>query len=72
MLVRNWYTFKDQFELIIHTNKTLDDAHKMHYSKSSLFDSVTEVIASTLSTSEFYSNAWSLLTRRFDNKLFIV
>lgn len=63
-----WQTFHDMFESLIHKNVNLSAVQKLHYLKSCL-SGEAEILLKNLSTTEVnYSEAWSQLIRRYNNK----
>ncbi|XP_067205332.1 uncharacterized protein [Linepithema humile] len=65
---KDWYTFHDSFQKLIHTNENLSAIQKFHYLRSSLKDKTAEVIKSFDITTDNCTEAWQLLNERFDNK----
>lgn len=68
----DWYTYKDQFISIIHSNDSIDNTRKMYYLKSSLKGSASQVIESMASIGDNYLEAWTLVLKRYDNERLIV
>lgn len=61
---QDWYTYKGQFNSIVHNNTSIVDVHKMYYLKASLDGQAAEVIAALLAIEINYNEVWSLLTSR--------
>lgn len=68
----HWLEFKDTFMSLIHNSDQLDDISKFHYLRRSLKGSAELVISNLDFSSSNYSDAWSLLCERFDNKRLLV
>lgn len=66
-----WPTFKDLFVSLIHQNECLDNVQKMHYLKGLLSGEAEQLVRNIPITSVNYSECWSILSSRFDNKRFI-
>ncbi|CAI6347383.1 unnamed protein product [Macrosiphum euphorbiae] len=66
--LEEWYTFKDQFEAMVHNNQNIDNTQRMHHLRSSLTGQAASVISSMSSDAHSYIEAWNLIKGRFDNK----
>lgn len=63
-----WQTFYDMFLSLIHNNGALSAVQKLHYLKSSLSGEPLNLISTLATTEANYSEAWSQLNRRYNNK----
>lgn len=70
-LYSEWVTFRDLFTSLIHKNETLDDVQKLHYLKSHLSGEAEQLLRHIPVTASNYSECWSILNKRFDNKRFL-
>eukprot|EP00731_Ephydatia_muelleri_P005954 Em0003g202a len=66
--ITNWSSFWDSFESSIHQNPDLTEIDKFIYLKSLLESSAAEVISGLTLSSSNYTEALSLLKKRFGNK----
>ena len=66
--ITNWSLFWDSFESSIHQNPDLTEIDKFIYLKSLLESSAAEVISGLTLSSSNYTEALSLLKKRFGNK----
>ena len=67
-----WLTFWDSFRSAVHENPELQNIDKFNYLRSLLHGSATSTIAGLPLTSDNYSAAIDLLTKRFGNKQVII
>lgn len=67
----DWQSFHDLFMALIHKNESLEDVQKLHYLKSSLKGDAEALLRQFSVTGENYTEAWSILKKRYDNKRFI-
>lgn len=67
-----WLEFRDAFQAIVHNNVHLSDVEKFFYLKSFLSGEPLYAIANLQVTNDNYSNAWTILTDRYENKRLIV
>ncbi|CAI6362844.1 unnamed protein product [Macrosiphum euphorbiae] len=66
-----WYSFKDQFEAMVHKNKHINNTEKMYYLKTSLVGQAATVISSLSSDATNYIEAWKSVISRYDNKYLV-
>ena len=66
--ITNWSSFWDSFESSIHQNPDLTEIDKFIYLKSLLESTAEEVISGLTLSSSNYTEAVSLLKKRFSNK----
>ncbi|XP_045490597.1 uncharacterized protein LOC123690703 [Pieris rapae] len=66
-----WNTFRDLFQSLIHSNKSLQAVQKLHYLKSYLTGEAEQLLRHLPVTSENYELCWGMLEQRFNNKKFI-
>lgn len=67
-----WLGFYDTFKTVIHERANLPYVHKLQYLRSCLKGEVAKVIKSLDEISESYTEAWSLLEKRYNNKRVII
>lgn len=60
--------FMDLFDAVIHNNKSLSNVQKLFYLRKYLTDDALAVIVNLPIVNESYSEAMTLLKKRFDNK----
>ena len=60
------------FEQLIQLNEGLAEIEKFHYLRSSLKDTVSDIIKSIETTAANYHEAWAAVIERFDNQRWIV
>lgn len=65
---KNWPTFFDIFNSLIHTNSTLSDIDKFQYLLSSLSSETRNLLKGYQLTKENYQLAFETLTERYQNK----
>ncbi|XP_055604516.1 uncharacterized protein LOC129752771 [Uranotaenia lowii] len=70
--IRDWVTFRDMFQSLIHNNGQLSPIDKFTYLRSSVTDEALQEIGSIEITAANYQVAWSLLEKRYENKKLIV
>ncbi|XP_062708617.1 uncharacterized protein LOC134288281 [Aedes albopictus] len=71
-VLRDWVSYRDAFQSLIHRNRELTDMDKFTYLRSSLSgDALLEVSSIELSTAN-YSVAWDALEDRYHNRKLIV
>ena len=63
-----WQSFHDMFVSLIHNNQSLSAVQKLHYLKSSLTGEPENLLRSLSTTENNYEEAWTSLTRRYNNK----
>lgn len=68
----DWRPFHEIFNSMIHQNGDLPTIQKMHYLQASLKGEAADVISSLELSAENYSEAWAMLTERYDNQRVIV
>lgn len=68
----NWLEYKDTFESLIHSNKSINNIQKYHYLRASLEGEALKVIQSLEFSSDNYTIAWEVLCKRFDNSRLLV
>lgn len=68
----DWYTYRNQFISIIHSNTSVDDTRKIYYLKSSLKGLASQIIEAMASIGDNYLEAWNLILSRCDNERLIV
>jgi len=61
-----WRRFRGLFTSMIHEEKTLSNAEKMHYLVHALRDAALEVIDSCAANPDAYEDAWQQVVRRYD------
>ncbi|XP_050065689.1 uncharacterized protein LOC126554680 [Aphis gossypii] len=64
---KQWLSYRDTFESLVHSNNRLPDIQKLHYLKSSLKNEAAQVIESLETSSANYMSAWEQLRERYDN-----
>lgn len=67
----DWTSFKDLFTSLVHNNKGLDDVQKLHYLKTHVQGEAEQLLKHIPVTADNYSNCWSQLEKRYDNKRFL-
>ncbi|XP_055588738.1 uncharacterized protein LOC129741063 [Uranotaenia lowii] len=70
--IRDWVTFRDMFQSLIHNNGQLSPIDKFSYLRSSVTDEALQEIGSIEITAANYQVAWSLLEKRYEDKKLIV
>ncbi|XP_055543323.1 uncharacterized protein LOC129728878 [Wyeomyia smithii] len=70
--IREWVTFRDMFQSLIHRNDQLTDIDKFTYLRSSLVGEALQEIGTIEISAANYQIAWDLLQKRFENKKLIV
>lgn len=68
---KNWVTFQEIYEKIIHKNKRLEKVEKMHYLKTSVKGEAHKLIQHLTTSETNYDAAWDLLNNRFNNQRII-
>lgn len=70
----DWTSFKDLFTTLIHDNKNISNAQKLHYLKGNLEPEGTAygLLKSISVTDANYAVAWTKLTDRYNHKRYIV
>ncbi|XP_063823992.1 uncharacterized protein LOC135073752 [Ostrinia nubilalis] len=66
-----WNTFRDLFQSLIHTNKTLGNAQKLLYLKGYLQGEAEQLLCNIPITDSNYDYCWGLLDERYNNKRYI-
>lgn len=66
--LQNWSAFRDSFDAMFHNNKSLADVQKLHYLKSCVTKSASDVIKSFPTTGDNYQRAYDALLMRYENK----
>lgn len=69
--LRQWQTYSDVFDSLIHNNTALSDIDKYNYLISSLKGNALSVVKCTPITSANYLIAYSALRKRYENKRLI-
>ncbi|XP_044757728.1 uncharacterized protein LOC123315892 [Coccinella septempunctata] len=69
--IRNWQTFCDVFESLIHNNPTLSNVDKYSYLLSCLKGNALSVVKCTPLTGNNYIIAFNALKKRYENKRLI-
>ncbi|XP_055589611.1 uncharacterized protein LOC129741843 [Uranotaenia lowii] len=70
--LRDWVSFRDSFQSLIHNNEQLAPMEKFTYLRSALSgDALKEILSIELSDAN-YIIAWDILTERYENKKLIV
>ncbi|XP_008182501.1 uncharacterized protein LOC103309271 [Acyrthosiphon pisum] len=69
--LEEWYSFKDQFETMVHKNKDINNTEKMYYLKTNLIGQAATVISSLSSDATNYTEAWKSVVSRYDNKYLV-
>ncbi|XP_060804340.1 uncharacterized protein LOC132902581 [Amyelois transitella] len=67
-----WMTFRDLFISLVHNNSAIDDVQKLHYLKGSITGEAEQLLRHIPITNENYSQCWSMLENRYDNKQYLV
>ena len=70
--ILNFQNFKGLFENLIHNNNELSNVQKLHYLKQSLIGDAKDYVRDFSLDDRSYSEAWSHLLSRFDNKRAVV
>ncbi|XP_055604125.1 uncharacterized protein LOC129752361 [Uranotaenia lowii] len=70
--IRDWVTFRDMFQSLIHNNDQLSPIDKFTYLRSSVTDEALQEISSIELTAANYQVAWNVLEKRYENKKLIV
>lgn len=70
--ITQWTTFWDSYDLAIHANTSLTDVDKFNYLHSLLRGAACEAVSGFMLTAANYSEAISVLKRRFGNKQQII
>ncbi|XP_062538371.1 uncharacterized protein LOC134206659 [Armigeres subalbatus] len=70
--LREWVTFRDMFQSLIHRNRQLSDMDKFSYLRSSLVGEALQEVTALEMTSANYAIAWDLLQKRYENRKLIV
>ncbi|XP_062538626.1 uncharacterized protein LOC134206899 [Armigeres subalbatus] len=70
--LREWATFRDMFQSLIHRNRQLYDMDKFIYLRSSLVGEALQEVAALEMTSANNAIAWDLLQKRYENRKLIV
>ncbi|XP_073941239.1 uncharacterized protein [Choristoneura fumiferana] len=63
-----WLEFKETYISLVHENNKIKNIHKFHYLLSYLEGEAARVLCNLEVTGANYSEAWQLLTKRYDNK----
>ncbi|XP_063827877.1 uncharacterized protein LOC135077272 [Ostrinia nubilalis] len=66
-----WNTFRDLFQSLIHSNKTLGNAQKLLYLKGYLQGEAEQLLCNIPITDSNYEQCWRLLDERYNNKRYI-
>jgi len=69
--LEEWYSFKDQFETMVHKNKDINNTEKIYYLKTSLVGQAATVISSLSLDATNYTDAWNSVVSRYDNKYLV-
>ncbi len=67
-----WTSFKDLFEAAIANNNEISGAQKLQYLKTTLRGEPSNLVKYLTTTDTNYTEAWRILTERYDNKREIV
>ncbi|XP_055585303.1 uncharacterized protein LOC129738145 [Uranotaenia lowii] len=70
--LREWVSFRDSFQSLIHNNGQLSPMEKFSYLRSSLSGEALEEVLSIELSDVNYTVAWEILTARYENKKLIV
>ncbi|XP_055590885.1 uncharacterized protein LOC129742966 [Uranotaenia lowii] len=70
--LREWVSFRDSFQSLIHNNGQLAPMEKFSYLRSSLSGEALQEVLSIELSDVNYSVAWEILTERYENKKLIV
>ncbi|XP_055613024.1 uncharacterized protein LOC129759571 [Uranotaenia lowii] len=70
--LREWVSFRDSFQSLIHNNGQLAPMEKFSYLRSSLSGEALEEVLSIELSDVNYTVAWEILTARYENKKLIV
>jgi len=65
--LKDWPTFKNLFDSVIHNNFNLSTIQKFNYLKSVVKDEAASLIDSLIINEENYQRALDILTKRYDN-----
>ncbi|KAI5644506.1 hypothetical protein NE865_03395 [Phthorimaea operculella] len=68
----SWNNFHDLFTKIIHNDRSLTATEKMQYLKTHVQGDAAKLIKHLCVSEANYQTAWSLLTRRYENKRLII
>jgi len=66
--LQHWPAFRDSFDAMFHNNKSLAEVQKLHYLKSCVKNSASDVIKSFPTTGDNYQRAYDALLMRYENK----
>ncbi|XP_059053907.1 uncharacterized protein LOC131848156 [Achroia grisella] len=66
-----WYSFRDLFISLVHSNNSIDDVQKLHYLKGHLTGEVEQLIRHVPITSANYIQCWQQLENRYNNKRYL-
>ncbi|XP_028167947.1 uncharacterized protein LOC114358247 [Ostrinia furnacalis] len=66
-----WNTFRDLFQSLIHSNKTLGNAQKLLYLKGYLQGEAEQLLCNIPITGSNYDYCWGLLDERYNNKRYL-
>jgi len=66
--LQHWPAFRDSFDAMFHNNKSLAEVQKLHYLKSCVTNSASDVIKSFPTTGDNYQRAYDSLLMRYENK----
>lgn len=66
-----WQSFHDLYVALVHNNESLQDVQKLHYLKGSLVGEAEALLRQFSITAENYTEAWSVLKKRYSNKRYI-
>ncbi|XP_051157989.1 uncharacterized protein LOC127279592 [Leptopilina boulardi] len=69
---KDWKSFRDLYQALIHTNKTLTDVQKLCHLKAALQGEAKGALDGVQVTDANYLTAWRLLLKRYDNKRILV
>lgn len=66
--IENWASFIDTFNALFHNNPGLTNVQRLHYLKSSVYNTAADVIKSFSITSSNYQAAYDELVKQYENK----
>lgn len=70
--LQDWPAFIDSFNAMFHNNSNIPLVQKFHYLNSCLTGPAADIIRNIPTTSDNYTNAYSAVISRFDNKSLII
>ncbi|KAL4154334.1 hypothetical protein QTP88_000213 [Uroleucon formosanum] len=66
--LEDWSSFIDTFNALFHNNTALNDVQRLHYLKTSVSGTASDIIKNFSITSENYKVAYDELVRQYENK----